>query len=262
MSIALDSIHKLDIFFDAGENVPPPFHSAYHLELSLKPDQLLVQFDLRYLHREELSEEEILEEGFTLQDDWSWQGALPDLWRKALLEQLRKSIWPNKPKEARPGDATLEIQLLSQPGELLFSGTPADPLMWEYFLQELIQAAYEVAGKEAPLEVHYREILPSKKHIDIWLNASFAQREATAWQEGLEGPKEATIGWAALKKLMKAVYLPEYNYDEATDAQPKQPGRYLETGEGLWFEFGQTLTEPTASTKSLERLEASLKELF
>jgi hypothetical protein len=262
MSVAIDSVYKLDVFFDAGENVPPPFHSAYHLELSLKPDALLVHFDLRYLHREELSEEEILDEGFTLQDDWSWEGALPKVWRDALEEQLRKSLWPNKPKEPQEGEPILELQLLSQAGEVLFSGTPADVPMWEYFLQELIQAAYEVAEKEAPLQLHYKEILPSKKQINIWLSASFARREATAWQEGLEREKEKAIDWQVLKKVMKTVYLPEYHYDDATDGEPKKAGKYLETGDGIWYEFGKSLKEAGATTSSLARLEAALKELF
>ncbi|WP_224997505.1 hypothetical protein [Cesiribacter sp. SM1] len=263
MSVALESVHKLDIFYDAGENVPPPYHYAYHLELTLKPSGLDANFDLRYLNREELTEEEILEEGFTLQDDWSWSGSLPQLWLEALQEQMTKSIWPNKPKEAREGEAVLEIQLLSQPGEVLFAGRPADVPSWEYFLQEIMQAIYEVAQKEAPFALHYLEIDDS--NIEIWLNASFAERKASARQVGMEGPgSESTreLSWPALKKLLKTVYMPDYDYDNASDFPPTEPGRHVSTGEGVWFTFGESLLEPGANTNSLDRLEAALKEIF
>ncbi|AHM62528.1 hypothetical protein D770_21395 [Flammeovirgaceae bacterium 311] len=265
MSVAIESVHKLDIFYDAGENVPPPYHYAYHLELTIKPAGLEAKFDLRYLHREDLSEEEILEEGFTLQDDWNWSGTLPQLWQEALQEQVQKSIWPNKPKEAQEGEAVLEIQLLSQPGEVLFAGRPADVSSWEYFLQEIMQAIYEVAQKEAPLALHYLEVGGSDKSIEIWLNASFAERKANARQVGLEGAGVADtreLSWPALKKLLKTVYMPDYDYENASELPPAEKGKHISTGEGLWFTFGESLLEPGANTNSLERLEVALKDIF
>ncbi len=262
MSVALESVHKLDIFFDAGENVPPPFHYAYHLELTLRADSLHTKFDLRYLHREDLTEEEILEEGFTPDDDWHWEGKLPEVWLKTLQEQLQKSIWPNKPKEAEAGEPVLEIQLLSQPGEVLFAGRPADAQVWEYFLQEMMQAIYEVAQKEAPFTLHYKEINYLGQATEIWVEASFAARTATARHQGLEGPATKEVPWQELKKLLKTVYLPEYEYDNALEAAPQKMGRYISTGEGLWFAFGESLLEPGANTNSLERLDQTLKELF
>lgn len=262
MSVAVESIHHLDIFFDAGENVPPPFHFAYHLQLTIRPDSLDATFELRYLHREELTEEEILEEGFTPNDDWDWKGKLPAVWRDVLLEQLQKSIWPNKPKEAEEGEALLDIQLLSQAGESLFSGRPADPQHWEYFLQEIMQAIYEVAQKEAPLHLHYKEINKGRPSVDIWLEASFANRKASARQQGMEAPESKEISWPQLKKLLKTVYMPEYDYDNAMDEAPTAMGRYISTGEGLWFSFGVSVVEPGANVNSLDRLEEALKGLF
>ena len=262
MSVAIESIHRLDIFFDAGENVPPPFHYAYHLELTMRGDKLEANFDLRYLQREELTEEEILDEGFTFHDDWSWKGALPEVWLKTLQEQLQKSIWPNKPKEAQEGEAILEIQLISQPGEVLFAGRPADVQSWEYFLQEMMQAIYEVAQKEAPLSLHYLEISRDEKNIEIWLDASFAERKASARQVGMDKPAKLDVSWTALKKLLKTVYMPEYDYESAEAFPPTEPGRHISTGEGMWFTFGESLLEPGANTNSLDRLEAAIKELF
>lgn len=263
MSVAIASVHKLDIFFDAGENVPPPFHYAYHLELTLRPDALEAKFDLRYLHREELTEEEILDEGFTPNDDWHWSGSLPEVWLNTLKEQLQKSIWPNKPKEVVEGEPLLEIQLLSQGSEILFAGKPADPQVWEYFLQELMQAIYEVAQKEAPFKLHYKEINYLGEATEIWVEASFAARTATARQNGMKAAAaEKQVPWLELKKLLKTVYLPEYDYDNALEEEPQKMGRYLSTGEGLWFVFGESLIEPGANTNSLERLDESLKGLF
>ena len=262
MSVPIESVHQLDIFFDAGENVPPPFHYAYHLELTLREDKLDAAFDLKYLHREDLTEEEIIEEGFTPDDDWSWKGSLPKLWLLTLKDQLQKSLWPNKPKEAQEGEALLEIQLLNKAGEELFSGRPADVQSWEYFLQEMMQAVFEVAKKEAPLNLHYKEVNHLNQSIEIWVAASFAERQANARQQGMEGPAVKEISWVELKKLLKTVYMPEYDYDSARDEEPKKMGRFLSTGEGLWFTFGESLLEPSANTNSLERLQETFKGLF
>ena len=95
------------------------------------------------------------------------------------------------------------------------------------------------------------------------LEASFAKREISA-KRLIGEDKEENISpeWRELKQLMKLIYLPDYDYDKAKVQEPKKRGKYLATGEDLWFKFGEGLTEPDKKSNSLNRLEEKLKGLF
>lgn len=262
MNIDPQEVRSFQVRFDAGNLVPPPYHYAYTLEVDLADKNTPANYAIRYLHREELSEEEILDEGFTPNDDWSWKGTLPQNWRNALLEQIKKQSWPTKPEKPGEGEAALEIRLLGEDEKALFDGKPADIASWEYFLQELIQAMYEISGKEAPFELIYREIKRDETY-EIQLKASFAERSMQA-KELHNGQEANNIqpDWKLLKNLMKTIYVPDYDYENAREQEPKKRGKYIFTGEGLWFKFGDSLIEPDKKSKSLDRLEDSLKGLF
>lgn len=263
MNIDPQEVRSFHAHFDAGNLVPPPYHYAYSLQLNLSADDTPASYSTQYLHREELSEDEILDEGFTLNDDWEWKGNLPQNWRNALLQQIKKQSWPTRPEKRSEGDAGLQIRLMGEDDKVLFDGKPADNASWEYFLQELIQAIYEVSGKEATYELVYREIKKGNETYEIRLKASFAERSMQA-KELQDGREVNTIQpeWKLLKSLMKTIYVPDYDYENAREQEPRKRGKYIFTGEGLWFKFGESLTEPDKRSNSLERLEESLKRLF
>lgn len=261
MNIDSQEVKKLEIVFDAGGLVPPPFHYAYRL--IVEPDTAAVQYEIQYLHREDLTEEEITDEGFTLDDDWKWEGTLPPTWVKALREQIDKQSWPKKPEQPGQEEPILDMRLLDERGRPLFEGKPADQASWEYFLQEVIQAIYEIAEREAPFQLMYKEIGPGNAEQEIFLEASFASRTVTARKLSSTGTEEtAAPEWKTLKGLMKTVYVPEFDYDKAKVEEPSKKGKYLYTGDGLWFKFGESLLEPDKKTNSLPRLEECLKKLF
>jgi hypothetical protein len=263
MNIDPQDIRTFRVLFDAGNMVPPPFHYTYQLQVNFAGEDTTVSYEVRYLHREELSEEEILDEGFTLNDDWSWTGKLPLNWKNALLNQIEKQSWPKKPEKVTEGEAGLLISLIGEEEKPLFEGKPADIAAWEYFLQELIQAIYELAQKEAPFELVYREVKKGNEIYEIALKASFAER--IIWAREIQDGQEVNRiqpDWKILKNLMKNIYIPDYDYESAREQAPKKRGKYIFTGEGLWFKFGESLTEPDQKSNSLERLEASLKDLF
>lgn len=263
MNIDPQEVYTFKVHFETSEHVPPPYYNTYNLEVKPGEEGTPASYEIKYLHREELSEEEIFEEGFTLEDDWQWKGNLPENWKEALKSQISKQSWPKKPEKPDPNDAILNISLLDSQGNKLFDGQPADLSSWEYFLQELIQAIYETGEREAPFLLHYREIASGQEQLDIMLEASFAHREITARR--LSGGKEEDTSkpeWKKLKQLMKLIYLPDYDYDSAKVQEPKKRGKYLSSGEGLWFKFGESLTEPDKKSNSLDRLEQELKSLF
>lgn len=263
MNIDPQDVHTFRVEFDAGNHVPPPFHYAYTLEVKLSDPEVPSTYEIHYLHREELTEEEILEEGFTLNDDWKWQGNLPVNWQKAIYAQIQKQSWPKKPEKVAEGEALIVIKLLDQEGKPLFAGRPADVAVWDYFNQELIQAIYEVAGKEAPFQLVYKEISSGAEPLEIRLEASFAQRTIKASRKEGAGPEEEVQpDWKELKNLMRLIYLPDYDYEKAREQEPKKRGKYIYTGEGLWFKFGESLLEPTKKSNNLDQVEEGLKNLF
>ena len=261
MNINPKDVKSIHIRFDAGNLVPAPYHYAYSLDIQMAEGK--VNYKIEYLHREELTEEEITDEGFTMEDDWQWEGTLTEAWQGALKEQIQKQSWPKKPASPRPEEANLHLRLVGQDDNVLFDGIPADIASWEYFLQELVQAIYEIAQREAPFQLVYKEIGSGGSQHQIYLEASFAQRTITARQQQQEGEEEfAQPDWKQLKSLMKTIYIPDYDYEQATVKEPKKRGKYIATGEGLWFKFGESLTEPDARSNSLDRLEKELKDLF
>lgn len=260
MNIDAQQLSAIEVTFDSGALVPPPYHFAYRLFIDL--NSAATQYEIQYLHREELSEEEITDEGFTLNDNWKWEGPLPATWIEALREQVDKQSWPKKPAKPEEEEAVLDIRLFDKEGGLLFDGKPADQASWEYFLQEIIQAIYEVAEREAPFQVLYKEIGKGSEE-EILLEASFALRTITARRLSSKGTEEtAQPEWKQLKGLMKAIYVPEFDYEKASIQEPRKRGKYLYTGDGFWFKFGESLLEPDKKTNSLSRLEESLKGLF
>lgn len=263
MNIDPQAVRSFHAFFDAGHLVPPPFYHTYKFRVNLAEEDTPASYAIRYLHRNELTEAEILDEGFTLDDDWEWKGKLPQGWRNVLLEQIKKQSWPTKAEKLAEGEAGLLISLLGDDDKVLFEGKPADIASWEYFLQELIQVTYEIAQKEAPFELVYREIKKGNETYEIKLKAFFTERIIQA-QELENGQELNSIqpDWKLLKNLMKAIYIPDYDYGNAREQEPKKRGKYIFTGEGLWFKFGDSLTEPDKKSNSLERLENSLKGLF
>ena len=263
MNIDPQQVHTFEVSFDAGNQTPPPYHYAYHLQVNLAAAGTPVSFEIKYLHREALREDDIFDEGFTLEDDWEWKGNLPENWREAIKDQIQKQSWPKKPEKVSLNAPLLQICLLDANDKKLFEGPPSDLNSWEYFLQELSQALYEIGEKEAPFHLAFREISSGEKQLDIQIEASFARQTITAkkFVNGVES--ETTMpAWKELKHLMKLIYMPDYDYERARLNEPKKRGKYVFTGEGLWFKFGESLLEPSKKSTSLEQLERELKGLF
>jgi hypothetical protein len=64
--------------YDSGI-IPPPFSHVFRLSLDWSKGDLSAQLDLHYTDREELKEEEIFDEGFSLEDNYRYQGNVPSV---------------------------------------------------------------------------------------------------------------------------------------------------------------------------------------
>jgi len=257
MSLVKHNIKTLEISFRTL-SAPPPFSHHYRLKIDLSQAEPQTDFEINYTEREQLSEEEILEEGFTLEDDHQWQGALPKSWKFAIIDELRKS--KKLFEEPKPHiQQLLELDITYENGEQT-AGIPNNPETWEYFTQEIIQAIYELSKKEMPLEISYLEISPKAK-TRISISPSFSRRKVNVVAESGGQKKQTEHDWDQLKPLLEAVYLPDYDAELASDKVPAKPGSYISPGDGLWYELGKAVTNPGEKKDAVGEMSASITSL-
>src|SRR5688572_9901646 len=95
MTPSKNTFTGLVLEYDSGI-VPPPYSHVFRLMLDWSNGDLDVVLDLHYTDREDLTNEEILDEGFTLNDDYSYKGTLNTVWIKPLQQLFDKSKWTNR----------------------------------------------------------------------------------------------------------------------------------------------------------------------
>jgi hypothetical protein len=175
---------QIQISFQTSE-LPPPHAYAYTLKLSKHGKHPLnASYQIEYLGRENLSEAEIEAEGFSENDDFSWEGNLPPVWEEGFRELT---------------SMTLDQVSNSYQDYLFFivddekEGHPKDQEHANLLLQELIQCILEVSGKETPMNLSIA--LPD---FQFHLKASFSSRKLTA----LFNMQEMNLPWPNLYELL------------------------------------------------------------
>jgi hypothetical protein len=248
---------KVIFQFESGQ-MPPPYSHRYRIELDLKNKNPHLDLDLKYTGREELSEDEILDEGYTLDDDFSWQGDLPTVWKKTVINKINQSNFIKKTKT--PADAVpfLVISLFLD-GQDVQNLIPAEERSWEPFLQEVIQAAFEQAGKEEPLSIRYLSV---KGNISVRkeMTLSFSNRMVTIVVDQGKGDKiEKTRSWQSGQKLMKNIYILDYPEDGGTAKTPRTEGHFIDIGDGKWYDLDKDVESPTNRRDLVSELQAILE---
>jgi hypothetical protein len=252
-------IQTFEIRYETAAAVPPPYAHFYHVRASFNRDQLQVDYQLRYLDRDNLSEDEIVGEGFTTNDDVSWQGVLPAVWATEMRQLLEKTKLTNQP--ANEEEAFLELVLVSENGQSQ-QGEPVNRAQWEYTAQELIQAIYETASREMPLQLQYKRISPQGDFRRLLLTLRFSTRRVEIRQETPAGKTQREVAWNQLKDLLHIVYMPDYYPENALAKEPVKPGTFLENGEGGWYEFGVSVRNPSRKRDVLKEIQQAFEELI
>ncbi|HEV7349551.1 hypothetical protein [Telluribacter sp.] len=243
------------IKYQTAPVVPAPYSYYYTMRLTpAESESINVQFDMVYLDRDELDEDEIIGEGFSLNDDFSWQGNLPHIWVAELNSTLTYSQYVEEAEENEL-EEFIEVQW-SQEGETE-KGSPVDKESWSYFLQELMQAIFEASGREKTFEMEYLRI---EKGEETWMgfNASFITKTFT-----INNNKNTTqqLDWEQLEEVMGTVFKAEFVADEAMENRPSEPGTYLSVGDGLWYQLGASVLNPTPKSKVLPQIENLFERL-
>jgi hypothetical protein len=241
--------------YETAEVVPAPFSHYYALKLDLLSEsEMVVDFDLRYQDRDELSEDEIYDEGFTMEDDYRWKGPVPANWI-AEFEAIFSSSKMIRKREENEYEDFIEVEL--EENEKRVTIYPVDKERWSYFLQEMMQAIFEISGREKAFELSYVEI-DNEETTRLDLKASFANKTFSISKNN--GPQRM-LEWNQLQKIMDTVYRAEFVSDNATESKPSKKGKYLTAGDGLWYQMGVAILEQTSKSKDLAKIEALFSTL-
>ena len=199
---------KIDLSYQT-QQLPPPYAFAASFSMNTHAQRAHLRFQLEYLEREELSQEEILQEGFTMEDDFSWEGALGKNWLP-ILKGFDELAYQDEPSE----EAYLHVKI-----DGVEKGFPKEDQ--ELIVQELIQAAFESSDKESLLKIQLLdEEMQTQEFTWHFADRSFLiGNHAYQWDKG--------------RALMNFLYTLEFE-ENAVSQQP-QPGslHYQNTGEWL-----------------------------
>ena len=220
-------------------SVPPPYSYRYALELRPEDRAVRVRLDWNFTDRDELTDEEIEEEGFSADDDFFWEGALPSVWKVALHELLHDTRWV---PETTTNDSALSVTVTESTKEEV-EGSPHNHAEWEYFLQEVVQAVYEAAQRERPLRLAYL-FWEGRKPVELRWEASFLHRRFTVMRVTDQPPQERPLPWQQLRPLLQAWYVPDYHSEKAERDIPRPAGEYVDPGDGRWYQLGKAATNP------------------
>ncbi len=229
-------------------DVPAPFCYTKTLKIKATDTALQADYLLEYTDREEFSQDELEEEGFTGEDNESWKGDLHINWLDTLKSLTDNSVGE---KATSANECIVYVD-----GTLL--ETYGNESKWDYFIQEITQAIYETATWEQPLAIRYckKESNSDKAPIKK-LQISFASKSASI------SPAEKnakTIQWETIQQLLKLYYLQEFREDNHSNKVPNQTGVYTDPSDGLWYDIKGSAS--ALAKVQREELSNVLEELF
>ena len=251
MTPSKNTLTGLVLEYDSGI-VPPPYSHVFRLAFDWSRGDLNVVLDLHYTDREDLTEEEILDEGFTANDDYSYKGELNTVWIKPLELLFNKSKCTNKDID----EGGITVSPLEN-GNAESVKIPSNQEEWQLMAQDLIQAIYETVKKEAPLQVRYR-LVEGDVISDCSVTVHFSNREVIFDKTGTT----RTINWEYAIQLMKIVFTPDYHYELAKEEAGKKRGAYIECGDGFWHELGKGVVNIDPSFDAVGKIKSGFYNLL
>jgi hypothetical protein len=158
-------------------------------------------------------------------------------------------------KNTVEADPFMEILVQANDG-IIFSGTPLNIEEWEYLMHEFIQGIYEAAGKEAPLQIQFRKNFPDHSFFIFIMTLYFKSRTVQIQTDSSQsGSKQITENWEQTKSVLKDVYNLQYLAEQGYNETPKEPGSFINSGDGIWYELTTGVKNPGKRRDTLSKLE-------
>lgn len=246
--------HDFKLFYESPSDIPAPYHFEALFEFkSFENDKFELSLHVQYVEREDFSSEELIAEGLSVEDKFEWSGDLPIIWKNRLALSFSKY----KSGSCDPKDAEPFIAI-----EAANSSTYVPRFLdfEENLIQELMQAIYEVAGKEYPLFLGFQ----FKDENDTWNKyqgeMSFSNLNFT--YSNSSGQVETISDWDKLQDIVNTVFIAEFITDKALEDLKKSSSFAVFPGDGFWYIAGDSLRKPSGNTNYFDILEMKLRELF
>lgn len=220
-------MQPFQLYYSTSASVPPPFAHEISLEVRPAAREVQLKFAIQYSDREELTKEEIEEEGFTIEDDFEWEGTLPFAWKEVFEQTLKHT----KPYNEKSQEKTDLFKIILDEGAF----QPKDFELTKSILEQIQQAIFEIEQYEAPL--HYT-ILRKQSSVQqqVELHASFEKLEFRIEKK----EKSVQLSWDSLGDAIGKIYTGELYYEKASNKYPSKNGLYINLGDEWWFEVGKS----------------------
>jgi hypothetical protein len=234
-------MNSLSIYYSTPFDVPAPF--CYEVSFEFSSDNQL-HFEMIYTNREDLTDDEIINEGFTENDDFKWNGNLNSIWKQQIDELMAKTD-----KRA----SLVDQEIILKTGDEEFA--PKNYKEWSFLIQDLIQAVFETSGKEQPWQLELVIIKKDQKKLQQ-MKVLFAIREVDfAFGSNIK------MDWARSKKFMELIYLGEFDETKASIQKSDREGVYLCFDQQTWYKLGHSITNPHGNKSYLGKLGFELEGL-
>ncbi|MFT4031880.1 MAG: hypothetical protein QM669_05640 [Siphonobacter sp.] len=257
-----EPLRTIEITYQTAEMIPPPYAHRYTLKGTInRADELHITFTIQYIDRQDLTDEEIQAEGFTGTDDFEWQGTLLPVWSSEIRDLVSKTDFYKSARPTSDSENQFWLTLDYRNDEEPLVGKPKNRDAWEYLSQELIQAIYETARLESPLKLIYLKKTPRDKTIQLEMNVFFAKRTVRTRMQVGDTEKTKELGWESLNPILRLIYAGEFLAEKAVEKEPQHQGRFLNLGDGLWYEFGKALVNPSGNNRFLNDVERTFDQL-
>jgi uncharacterized protein YxeA len=253
----LEELKHLEIKFETADILPPPFSHQILLTFDFKKDFIDTKFEIAYTYRDELTDEEILEEGFNGEEDLAWAGEISNEWQNPIWKLLAFTPEKSNKKGLKEEQNFLDLSINNK----LF-GNPQNQEEWEYLLQELTQTVYETYGKESPFKLIFKN-LGSNNRISIFeLTLNYSNRKVEAFTE-INGERiPRSLPWEEASDLLGQVFVGEFLTDKASKKEPHTLGKFISIGDGYWYEFTKSLRNPNGNRNYITSLYERFEEYF
>jgi len=220
-------IKRLEAHFRTQESTPAPFSHTYRLSIDFN-QTLDLEYKLVYTGRENMLEEELTEEGFSINDDLDIKGSISLTWQSDIFRLLKESQ-----KAKKSAEDFMEITVFDENGSESFF--PKDSSYFYYLFQEMIQGVFETTKKELPLELQFvSNQKEQQKHYHF--KAHFADRKVSLKVQRNAKTETKNLDWQNLRDILENMFdNVEFDEDLAIEGIPKKTGFFVEL-QGFWFE--------------------------
>jgi hypothetical protein len=220
-------MEKLILFYHTAADIPAPHCFSVKANILVSNNaSFQVAVEQIFTDRDEIPKEEIEAEGFSLNDDFIWEGNLPGIWSENIQFLLKKTDF----KTGQGERVTIQKGLAEEVQK------PMDEGDWVRFSEELIQACLEQSGREQAMELVLGRLEKNnffEQARVIWL---FPERMAIA--EILKGEKKEFKGleWTDSQKEIQTWIEMEADSEDLYQLPKRKGWFWLLNGE-IWLPF-------------------------